>query len=150
METVILKPINGRKSLGNKAVLLIDEKYIKLNSYETIVAVYNKKTKKIVIRGYYSQTTFVHINCFLDYLGLPVIDKKELERKYLSLFTKDIQRIDVQKVADSIKMKITEEDIDFVMLNYDLVDDNTASFELIVDNLLYDSKKQLRWKKSKL
>lgn len=58
-----------QKSYYGKALVLENESTIKLQSYETIVAVLNKKTNVLKINGWYSMTTSKHINDFLRELG---------------------------------------------------------------------------------
>ncbi len=53
MQTFELKPINGRKSFGGKARVIIENNKAKLLSYDTIVA-------EFTINGKYSQTTNTH------------------------------------------------------------------------------------------
>lgn len=79
METFILAPVNGRKSFYGKCQVINDGKIAKLKSYGTIVAEYNHKTKKMIVHGWYSNTTATHINAFLDYFGFPLSNKKEME-----------------------------------------------------------------------
>jgi len=59
-----------RKSFYGKAHIIDDEFYISLQSYGTIVARFNKETKKIE-RTWddYSNTTSRHIKAFLQYLN---------------------------------------------------------------------------------
>lgn len=62
----------------NKAIIykeLEKENYILL-SYETIVAEY--KDKKMILYGYYSQTTAKHINTFLQKFDFEGMNKKEI------------------------------------------------------------------------
>lgn len=67
MQTFELKPVNGRKSFGCKARVIIENKKAKLLSYDTIVAEYDLKSKKFVINGKYSATTNTHINSFKSF-----------------------------------------------------------------------------------
>ena len=73
-----LKPIT-RKSFYGKAVMITQGDKISLISYSTIVATYNKATKKANVRGWYSKTTARHINAFLNHFGLSTMTKKEME-----------------------------------------------------------------------
>lgn len=59
----------NQKSYYGKALVLENDNTIKLQSYETIVAVFNKKTNVLKINGWYSMTTSKHINDFLRELG---------------------------------------------------------------------------------
>ena len=67
MQTFELKPVNGRKSFGGKARVIIENEKAKLLSYDTIVAEYDLKNKKFVINGKYSATTNAHINSFKSF-----------------------------------------------------------------------------------
>ena len=58
-----------QKSYYGKALVLENKNTIKLQSYNTIVAVFNKKTNVLKINGWYSMTTSKHINDFLRVLG---------------------------------------------------------------------------------
>ena len=78
MKTYTLDPINGRKSFGGKCRVIEDNDTLKLQSYDTIVAEYNKQTDEVKVNGYYSSTTMTHINSFLNHVGKPTMSKKEL------------------------------------------------------------------------
>ena len=54
--------------------------------------------------------------------------------------TKEIVADDVIKVANDLDIKLTNEKIDFVLCNYDneANDDPSATWDLIVENLLYN------------
>lgn len=68
-----------QKSYYGKALVLESNSTIKLQSYTTIVAEFNKKTKKIKINGWYSMTTSKHINDFLRAIGsCKRLSKKEM------------------------------------------------------------------------
>jgi len=57
---------------NNRKATLIpseDKTKIQLKSYNTIVAEYNLRTKKLKVYGWYSSTTARQINKFIDYLG---------------------------------------------------------------------------------
>lgn len=58
-----------QKSYYGKSLIIEDDSTIKLQSYTTIVAEFNKKTKVLKIHGWYSMTTSKHINDFLRELG---------------------------------------------------------------------------------
>lgn len=78
METYELNATK-QKSYYGKALVLEDKNTIKLKSYGTIVAVFNKKTKVLKIGGWYSMTTSKHINDFLRALGsCKRLSKKEI------------------------------------------------------------------------
>ena len=67
MKTFELTPVNGRKSFGGKARVIVENNKAKLLSYDTIVAEYDLKSKKFVINGEYSKTTNTHINSFKSF-----------------------------------------------------------------------------------
>jgi hypothetical protein len=67
MKTFELKPVNGRKSFGGKARVIIENEKAKLLSYDTIVAEYCLKSNKFVIYGDYSRTTNAHIKAFKSF-----------------------------------------------------------------------------------
>lgn len=68
-----------QKSYYGKALIIEDDKTIKLQSYTTIVAELNKKTRELTISGWYSMTTSKHINDFLRALGsCKRLSKKEM------------------------------------------------------------------------
>jgi hypothetical protein len=79
MKTFYLNPINGRKSFNNKARVEQEFEISYLYSYDTKVAHYNHDTNKMTVNGYYSLTTGIHINAFLDFYGFDNCTKKELE-----------------------------------------------------------------------
>lgn len=83
MKVYELTPINGRKSFYGKCKVMEsnsdDATISKLLSYDTVVAEYHHKDKKMIVNGYYSPTTASHINAFLDYFGFDTCSKKELE-----------------------------------------------------------------------
>jgi hypothetical protein len=70
MQTFILEPINGRKSFGNKAKVIIEDETAKLLSYDTIVAEINLKTNEYKDYGFFSKTTSSHINAFKNFYGI--------------------------------------------------------------------------------
>ena len=57
-------------SFYGKAIIIEDEDYIKLQSYDTIVCVFDKTYNSVKIEGWYSMTTGRHIRSFLAYLGM--------------------------------------------------------------------------------
>ena len=67
MQTFELKPVNGRKSFGGKARVIVENNKAKLLSYDTFVAEYDLKSKKFVINGEYSKTTKTHIKSFKSF-----------------------------------------------------------------------------------
>ena len=60
------------KSYYGKALLIEDGDFILLQSYDTIVAMYNKKTHLVTMKGWFSMTTGRHIRSFLEFLGVRV------------------------------------------------------------------------------
>jgi len=74
-----LAPSDGRKSFYGKCYIIKNNKFIILTSYTTEVAQYDTENNKLIIRGYYSQTTARHINAFLQYIGREQMTKKEIE-----------------------------------------------------------------------
>lgn len=72
-----LKPIySSQKSFGKKANVITEGNQTKLQSYSTIVAV--KNGNKIFVKGWYSQTTAIHINEFLQQYGVKPLTKKQM------------------------------------------------------------------------
>lgn len=63
---------DGALSFYGKALLIETDDEIKLQSYETIVCVFDKTYNSVKINGYYSMTTGRHIRSFLAYLGVNV------------------------------------------------------------------------------
>ena len=70
MQTFELKPVNGRKSFGGKARVVVENEKAKLLSYDTIVAEYDIKSNKFVTYGEYSTTTNTHIKAFKSFYGI--------------------------------------------------------------------------------
>lgn len=68
----LLAPCSCDKALSfyGKAIIIEDSDYIKLQSYDTIVCVFDKTYSSIKINGWYSMTTGRHIRSFLAYLGV--------------------------------------------------------------------------------
>lgn len=68
----LLAPCSCDKALSfyGKAIIIEDSDYIKLQSYNTIVCVFDKEYNSVKINGYYSMTTGRHIRSFLAYLGM--------------------------------------------------------------------------------
>lgn len=75
----LLQPLHtNSKSFYNKAFTYETKTNIYLISYETCVAVYNKRTKKVINTwGGYSATTSKHIREFLLQLDCQAYSKKE-------------------------------------------------------------------------
>lgn len=78
MKTFELTPVNGRKFFYGKCKVIEDGSILRLQSDDTIVAEYETGTKQLRILGYESTMTGIHINAFLDYLGMPTMTKKEI------------------------------------------------------------------------
>lgn len=57
-------------SYYGKAILIETQDDIKLQSYDTIVCVFDKTYNSVKIKGWYSMTTGRHIRSFLAYLGV--------------------------------------------------------------------------------
>lgn len=68
----LLAPCSCDKALSfyGKAIIIEDGDYIKLQSYGTIVCVFDKTYNSVKINGWYSMTTGRHIRSFLAYLGM--------------------------------------------------------------------------------
>ena len=69
-----LIPSSSDKAMSfyGKAILIETDDYIKLQSYDTIVCIFDKENNSVKINGWYSMTTGRHIRSFLEYLGLRV------------------------------------------------------------------------------
>lgn len=70
---------SSQNSFYKKANVLIEGGQTKLKSYSTIVAV--KENNTIKVRGWYSKTTAIHINEFLQQNGAKSLSKKEMEEQ---------------------------------------------------------------------
>ena len=68
---------SSQKSFYKKAKVVVEGNETKLQSYNTIVAV--KSNNKIKVNGYYSKTTAIHINEFLQQNGAKPMNKKQME-----------------------------------------------------------------------
>ena len=68
---------SGQKSFYKKANLKMEDEVVKLQSYNTIVAV--KEGNTIKVKGWHSKTTAIHINEFLRQNGAKKLSKKEME-----------------------------------------------------------------------
>lgn len=74
-----LKPIfSNQKSFYKKAFTIEDETKIILQSYKVNVAMFDKIENRLFIYGYYSKTTAVHINEFIQQLGFKKMNKEEI------------------------------------------------------------------------
>ena len=72
---------SSQKSFGKKANVIVEGGQTKLKSYSTIVAV--KQGSTIKVNGYYSKTTAIHINEFLQQNGVGKLSKKQMEEQPL-------------------------------------------------------------------
>jgi hypothetical protein len=82
-KTFYLMPTNGRKSFGNKCHVneytnSENDHYSDLISFGKRVASYNHNTNDVSVYGYYSATTAIHINHFLEFYGFEPMTKKEM------------------------------------------------------------------------
>ena len=79
MKILDLKPLNGQKSFGGKAqIIIMNGNIIQLRSFETIVAEYNTKEDVINVFDWFSMTTAKHINSFLELFGFRNVSKKDI------------------------------------------------------------------------
>ena len=79
MKILDLKPLNGQKSFGGKAqIIIMNGNIIQLISFETIVAEYNTKEDVINVFDWFSMTTAKHINSFLELYGFRNVSKKDI------------------------------------------------------------------------
>ena len=72
---------SSQKSFCKKANVIVEGGQTKLKSYSTIVAV--KQGKTIQVKGWYSKTTAIHINEFLQQNGVSKLNKKQMEEQPL-------------------------------------------------------------------
>ena len=72
---------SSRKSFCKKANVIVEGGQTKLKSYSTIVAV--KENNTIKVKGWYSKTTAIHINEFLQQNGVSKLNKKQMEEQPL-------------------------------------------------------------------
>jgi hypothetical protein len=83
-KTFYFKPINGRKSFGSKCHVnqytsSDGVTYSDLISYGKRVAYYNHNEKFISVLGWFSNTTAIHVNTFLDFFGFDPMTKEEMK-----------------------------------------------------------------------
>lgn len=78
MKILDLKPLNGQKSFGGKAQIIMNDDNIQLRSFETIVAEYNTQEEIINVFDWFSMTTAKHINSFLELYGFRNVSKKDI------------------------------------------------------------------------
>jgi len=74
---------SNQKAFYGKAKIIEN---VKLQSYNTIVAEKNLVERTIKIYGYYSKTTAIHINEFLQQNGVGKLSKKEMEKNPILKF----------------------------------------------------------------
>ena len=74
-----LVPTNGRASFGKKAIVIVNDNVSVLMSYNKEVASYNHLENKVYLNGYFSPTTMVHQNTFLEYYGFDKLNKQEIK-----------------------------------------------------------------------
>lgn len=82
--------------VGTKQCWIIStEKYIFIQSYRTLVAIIDRKTNNVFIRGYYSVTTSRHINFVLLKYGITPIYNKDFGkyRKPASFWKHKLERL---------------------------------------------------------
>ncbi len=72
---------SSQKSFCKKANVIVEGGQTKLKSYSTIVAV--KENNTIKVKGWYSKTTAIHINEFLQQNGVSKLNKKQMEEQPL-------------------------------------------------------------------
>ena len=72
---------SSQKSFSKKAEVITEGGQTKLKSYSTIVAV--KENNTIKVKGWYSKTTAIHINEFLQQNGVSKLNKKQMEEQPL-------------------------------------------------------------------
>ena len=72
---------SSQKDFYGKANVIVEGGQTKLKSYHTIVAV--KQGKTIQVKGWYSKTTAIHINEFLQQNGVSKLNKKQMEEQPL-------------------------------------------------------------------
>lgn len=85
MKTFALIPTNGRKSFGKKCHVnqyeVEGETHSDLISYGKRVAYYNHTENYITVHGWFSATTAIHINTFLEFYGFDKMTKDEMNAK---------------------------------------------------------------------
>lgn len=82
--TYFLQPrIDRHKSFYGKAIVTENSAYATLTSYNTDVAIVDKNTNTVKVRGTYSVTTLRHIKEFLTLFGFCAESKKQIEDDYI-------------------------------------------------------------------
>lgn len=79
----LIPQYDARRSFYSKARVEETKKYLKLYSYNTLVAMINKEENKAKVFGTYSQTTLRHIKEFLKQNNFTAINKKQIEDTYI-------------------------------------------------------------------
>lgn len=86
MITILVPKFTKQKSFYNKARIQIEGNEMKLISYETDIAIYNKYTNIFTMLCDYdkhlSNTTMKHLNDFRQQLGLDKLRKRDIFDKY--------------------------------------------------------------------
>lgn len=90
--------VDNALSFYGKALLIETDDEIKLQSYDTIVCVFDKVYNSVKINGYYSMTTGRHIRSFLEYLG--VNTKALIETSKCRSLKKFIEKYPEFKLSD--------------------------------------------------
>lgn len=78
MKTELTTRYDSCKSFYGKAQIEDEGDEVKLYSYGTLAATYNKKTREPTVYNLCSQTTTRHVKEFFKQMGLPVTGKKDL------------------------------------------------------------------------
>ena len=79
MKSYLLE-MQGHQCGVKSAHVYENENYAILQSYDTIVAFINKKTKKRYIRNWYSRTTARHVNTFFRKFGYSEVYRKDVPK----------------------------------------------------------------------
>ena len=79
-ESELMSKFDSRDSFYGKATIRTEGKKTILKSYSTDVAEIDHKTNKVIVYGWFSQTTGRHINEFLSQNGFNTMTKKEMEK----------------------------------------------------------------------
>ena len=83
MRTFQLQPTNGRKSFYNKCHVnqyeVDGETYSDLISHGKRVAYYNHTENYMNVLGWFSATTAIHINHFLEFYGFEKATKEQMK-----------------------------------------------------------------------
>lgn len=67
---------------AKQCFVMSTKKYVFIQSYRTLVAIINRKTSEVFIRGYYSFTTSRHINFVLRKYGIAPIYQKDISKHH--------------------------------------------------------------------